>query len=135
MYRVNYLKREHEEIFRNLLELEEMINQEEHNHTEIYEIFQRITKLLVQHEQNEIFLLNEVNNDYYLNAPIRNVLLDPRKIKGHMTVINNALASKDPNFIRVSLDNDGRMFISKVKEQIFREEKVFDKLLFLHIVQ
>ncbi len=135
MLRVNYLKKDHEEIFKGLFEFEEMIGQEDLDYKEISYIFQKITKLLFRHEQNEKFLLDEISKDYYMKIPLSAISLDPRRINGHIRVINKAISSKNQNFIRLALDNDGRMFISKVKDHVFKEEKIFDRLLFLHFVQ
>ncbi len=40
----------------------------------------------------------------------------------------------DPNRIRLTLKNDGRMLISKIKEHIHNEEMVLDEFLFLGIL-
>ena len=128
-------KKEHAEIFYGLLEFEEIIDSNNPDYWNLIYTFHKILNLISQHEKYEEYLLNKINNNENgVNISKNMILIDQRAIRGHIKVIGEAIKSKDMNYIRVALDNDGRMFVSRVKEQIFKEEQIFDNLLFLHLV-
>ncbi len=136
MNSVTHLKMEHEEIFRNLLEFEKIIDSIDY--INLSYVFHKLITLLLAHRKNEKSFFVEINNkrdeDNDLNIKRENVLINPKIIGGHIIVINQAILSKDAEKIKLALDNDGRMLASKIKDYIFRDEKALDRLLFLHIV-
>ncbi len=136
---MNYIlekeKKDHAEIFYGLLEFEKIIDNDAFDYRDLIYAFHKILNLISRHKKYEEYLVNEINNkDNEINVSKNMILMDQRTIRGHIKVIGEAIKSKDRDYIRAALDNDGRMFISKVKEQIFKEEQIFDNLLFLHLV-
>ncbi|MEK6840501.1 MAG: hypothetical protein AABX79_00935 [Nanoarchaeota archaeon] len=138
MNSIQYLekeKKDHAKIFYEILELEKVIDKNDLDYNNLVDIFYKILDLLSQHKKHEESLLNEINKgNNEANISKDMILIDPRRISGHIRVIIGAIRSKDKDHIKIALDNDGRMFISKVKEQIFKEEMILDNLLFLHLV-
>jgi len=51
-----------------------------------------------------------------------------------LKVIHDAFKSGNIAFLKLALDNDGRMFISKIRNHFHKEEEIFDKILFLHMI-
>ena len=135
MNSINYLEKDHGEIFRELLEFEEMIDDEYLDYFGLTHSFHKLINLLVEHEKNLKVVFVKNNPENIITSQMKQISLDPRLICGHVRVINDAIKSKDINLIKVSLDNDGRMFVSRIKEQIYREEKFLDKILFLHLLK
>ena len=123
---VEQLRKDHDEIFQEVLELESLMERETDRREMVYK-FYRTINLLFNHEQNKGLLVDEL-----LGAAFgEEILIDPRTIWGHIEVVNNAIRSDDQNYMKVALENDGRMFISKVKGQMFKEQKFFGRLLLL----
>ena len=132
MQRISHLKKEHEDMFREILVFEEMIDNGHVNYLELVYTFHKIIGLTVKHEKSLRGFLSH-NNIEGLNQKAKSIFLDPRLIQGHVKVIGNAIKSRNQGIIRVALDNDGRMLISKLKENIFKREIFFDRILFLHL--
>ncbi|MDP3987435.1 MAG: hypothetical protein Q8P81_04390, partial [Nanoarchaeota archaeon] len=130
---LNYLKKEHEDIFKSIIEVEEVIEDGNTSASEIIYIFTNFLRLVKQHEQNESFIFRKLENNCDLKVPMYKIMIDSRRINGHVFVMKKAMHSQDETNLRVALDNDGRMLLSKIKEQIFREEMVLDRILFLHM--
>ena len=131
---VDYLKNDQDEIFRRLVEFEEIIDGrvQDVDYWHLLFVFHKLTDLVFQHEQNKKFIMDS-SNEYYLRTPLSRLFMDQRRVRGHIRVINQAILSKDINFIRVALDTDGRMVISNIKNHISREELILDRVLFLRM--
>lgn len=136
MVSIDYLKREHEEIFRSLIDFESEINNGQTNHFNLAYHLNKTIDLILYHRKNHNSLFSTLNGKKYesVKEKLNRVKIDPRTIKGHIIVISGALNSRNQNDIKVALENDGRMLISKIKEHIFNEEKILDELLFLSLL-
>ena len=138
MNSVNHLKRDYEEIFRNLLEFEKIIDSEDIDNINLSYVFHKLMGLLLAHRKNEksffVEIKNKTDEDNSINIKTERALINTKSIRGHIMVINQAIMSKDDGRIKLALDNDGRMLVSKIKDYIFKDEEALDRLLFLHIV-
>lgn len=134
MSSVDYIKEGHEEISKNLSEFESIISEKEKNldYWNLIHVFHNLTDQIFEREQKKQFIV-EKSKDFQIRTPINKMLLDQRKVKGHIKVINEALLSKDINFIRVALDTDGRMVSTNIKHQMLKEEQILDRLVFLRM--
>lgn len=134
MNSIDYLKKDHEEISKNLSEFENIISEKEKDidYWNLIYVFHRLKEVVFEHEQNKKFIA-EKSGDFQIKTPITKMLLDQRKVRGHMKVINEAILSKDINFIKVALDTDGRMVSTNIKHQMLREELILDRLVFLRM--
>lgn len=123
---IEQLKTDQEEIFHEVLELESLLGSKVGGQELRYR-FYRTINLLFNHEQNKELFINEFPGMGFSEE----ILIDPRMIWGHIEVINNSMRSGDESYVKVALENDGRMLISKVKRQMFKERKFFGRLLLL----
>ncbi|MEX0920345.1 MAG: hypothetical protein WDZ69_02065 [Candidatus Pacearchaeota archaeon] len=136
MVSVGNLKREHEEIFRSLLDFEEEINNGEKDPLKLSYHLNKTIDLILYHNQNHKSFLEDFDGEEANNIKnqINKSRINPREIRGHIFVISKAISSNNGG-IKTALENDGRMFISKVKEHILNEEMILDKMLFLGVLQ
>lgn len=125
MNSISYLKKDHKEILNSLFEFEEAVNNKDIDYWNLIYAFHKLSDLLLQHEQNERFVFKGISRNRSIKIPVSKIFLDPRRVKGHIRVINGAILSKDVQLLKVALENDGRMFISRVKEHISGEKKIF----------
>ena len=133
MNRIRYIKKDYKEILKSLFEFEEAVKDKDIDYWSLIYVFHKLSDLLVQHEQNERFAFKGTRRNHSMKMPVSRIFLDPRRVNGHIRVINEAIMSKNAQLIKVALENDGRMFISRVKEHISGEEKILDRFLSPHI--
>ena len=121
------IRHEHKEIDIELKELEAVIEDEEINMANLKQSFNKIHNLWNNHEEKEEKLF-EYFREKGIDFPIDELLFKHRELKGHKKVVQDAIASGSEEKIRVALDTDGRMLISKLRKHAQEEEELFDKL-------
>ncbi len=123
------IKKEHEAINRELIELETIIDTEENNevnHANLSHVFKKLHDMWNTHEDKEekFFEENFSEEDF----PIEKMKTSHRLLKGHLKVIHDAIKSGDESEIIASLDTDGRMLVDKLRAHMKEEEELLDKI-------
>ncbi len=121
MTSVEFIKKEHRIIERELIELETIMEEENVNFPNLVHVFNRLKSIWDSHEDREEKLFN-LWRSQGANFPIEEILFSHRELKGHKKVIGDAINSGSEFNIKVALDTDGRMLIDKLRAHILEEE-------------
>lgn len=121
------LKKEHEKIERELLEIETMIEEEEINYPNLVHVLKNFNDLWANHEHKEERLF-EVLRNLGIDSEIDKLLFDHREIKGHKKVIADSIKSGNEMEIKASLDTDARMMIDKIKKHFNTEVPILKEV-------
>lgn len=137
MQRILAIKKEHHEIERILLTLEEILDKENLDYNSFKRNFNKLIDLLAKHEKKEDPLFEELKkimDDSEMKKKFQHIDLIHRMIKGHVKIIKDAMKSKKKTNLKIILENDGRMLISKIRSHIRDEEIIFERVLFLNLL-
>lgn len=125
------LLKEHEQINQELIELEVIMNSEEINYSNLIHVFKKLHDFWNFHEdREELFFTNIKKKGAKIN--FEKTLIEHRELKGHWTVIRNAINSGDENEVKISLDTDGKMLIDKLRRHMNEEEELVKNHIFRH---
>jgi hypothetical protein len=127
MISINSIKKEHELIERELVELETIMDEENINFPNLVHIFAKLHSLWDSHEKKEEDLFNKFKADG-IDFPVDEILFAHKELRGHKKVIENAINSGSEFEMQVSLDTDGKIIINKLREHIKKEEIYLDKV-------
>ncbi len=127
------LRKEHMRIEQILVRLEEFLDGEKLDVEKIRKTFSELFAYIKVHEEKEDEIFEEVSEfSKEMEESLAEINAVHQIIKGHVKVLKEALVSDDKNYIRVALENDGRMFFTKLREHMHFEEKIFDSVLFMN---
>ena len=121
------IKKEHEAIERELVELETIMEEENINFPNLIHVFNKLHSIWDSHEEREEKLFNTFRTER-LDFPVDEMLFAHRELKGHRTVIANSINSGSEFNIKTALGTNGRMMINKLREHIKKEEDYFGKI-------
>lgn len=126
-YSIVDLGEEHSEINVILSEIEEIIDSEEINFSNLVHTFNKFFHLWDEHEKNEeeLFSFLEKNK---INFPIFKFIFEHRELRGHKKVLEDAIKSGSDFKIKVALDTDGRILINKIKRHMAYEDDILYSL-------
>jgi hypothetical protein len=123
------IKKEHEIIERELIELETVMEDEEFNYTNMQHVFRKLNSIWNSHEEREeMFLKNLLSEN--TSFPIEKRKIEHRELRGHCKVINDAINSGDVGEMEVSLETDGKMMIDKFRKHMVDEEDLLRGVVF-----
>lgn len=126
------LRKEHHEMEELLIALDELIEEKKFDIIRIKELFNELFIMIHAHEEKEDALFPKISKfSKDMEDSLDEINSVHKTIKGHIIVLKNALDSKDMNFVKNAMENDGRMLFAKLREHMRTEEKIFDSVLFL----
>lgn len=122
---VKELIKEHEEIERELLELEEISKTKIVNYPNLIHVLNKVFRMWDEHERKEdrIFPLLEKKG---FKIPVERILFDHGELKKHLDVIKKAISKGNEFEVKKSLDSDGRNIIERLR----RHKDFEDELLY-----
>lgn len=123
MERIENLKLEHEDIERELLELETIMESEEINYANLVHVFKKLLGVWDLHEAKEEELFRLIYIDQ-IKMPIEQMRLDHKALKGHKDAILRAMNSGNDFEIKKALHVDGRIIIEKLRKHINDEDDI-----------
>lgn len=133
MERILDLRKEHIKIERILVIIEEHLTKKKLDIKKIKPALNKLFVLVKIHEEKEDILFTGLSKQSHeIEDILGEINLFHALIKGHIKILKDALNSEDEMYLRLSLENDGRMFFSKLREHIHNEEKVFDSIMFFN---
>lgn len=123
---IDEIEAEHEEIRTIFMELEGLIDQEDSIDipwlTTELERFRNLWNVHELKEEQAFRAFNKEKNQ----IPIEKFVTEHRELRGHLKVIDESIASKDHEKIKIALDTDGKMLIDKFKKHMDAEEMFFE---------
>ncbi len=127
MLHVNEIKKDHEEIRGHLDQLEEIMEVDEIHYPNLIHVFKNLSSKWDSHEAKEenFFKKMKTNKDDF---PFEKMLFQHKDLRGHKKVIEDAINSGDELEMKISLETDGQMLISKLRNHLDKEEWHLDKL-------
>ncbi len=123
------MRKEHEIIERELIELETVMDEEEFNYTNMQHVFKRLNIIWNSHEEREEIFFNGLLSEN-TSFPFEKMKIEHRELKGHCKVINDAINSGDVGEMKVSLETDGKMVIGKFRKHMKDEEDLLSGVVF-----
>jgi hypothetical protein len=121
------LKKEHQKIERELIEIETVVDGETINYPNLFHVFKKFNNLWNNHEKKEEKLFS-ILSQMQINSEIERLLFDHREIRGHKKVIADSIKSGDETEIKASLDTDAQMLIEKIKKHFEIEAPLFSDI-------
>jgi len=122
---IEELKKEHLDIERELIELEEIIKSDIINYSNLVHTMKKIYLVWDMHEKKEeiLFLfLEEWSNG--LTIPVERMMFEHKELKPHKEAINNAINSGNDEEVKKALEENGRFIIIKLQEHIDFEDEI-----------
>jgi len=127
MISLSFLRKEHEMVERELIELEENMCSEEINYANIKHVFSRLINLWNFHEEKE----EKIFKDIKIKSSSFNIdkmVFEHRELAGIKRAILETLNSGSDIEIKASLDTDVRMLIEKLRNHMKDEETMLSNL-------
>jgi len=120
---IDLLKKEHEDIERELLEFEDIINFEEINYPNLIHTFNKLSYIWNEHENKEekVFPILEKER---IKMPVYRMLFEHRDLRSHKQEIINAINSGNEGKIKQALELHGKKIIAKLREHIKFEDEI-----------
>ena len=114
------LRKEHEDIRRFMDEIEALLNSEDVDCQLVVSKFRALGTFWDDHERREEIFF-EIRK-----SPFEKTFIEQhRQLKGHWTVLNRAIISKDDLKLRTAFETDGLMLISQLRKHMDEEDKLF----------
>jgi len=122
---IDKLKKEHENIERELLELETIMEDmgEGINYPNLVHVFKKLCYIWDEHEENEekIFPILEKEK---IKVPVEKMLFEHKELKKYKKKILNAINSGSEYEIKKALEDNCEIIIKKLREHISDEDEV-----------
>jgi hemerythrin-like domain-containing protein len=118
---IEQLEQEHEDIERELLELETISNSESINYSNLAHVFKRLIPLWNKHEEKEEKIFPIMKKERII-VPVKKMLFDHKNLRVHKKAIMDAINSGKG--IKEALDNHIKVIIQKLREHIKNEDEI-----------
>jgi len=127
MISLSFIKKEHEIIERELIELEENMDLDDINPANIKHTLNKLNSLWNSHEKKEEKIFKDIKNkNPDFNAG--KMVFEHKELRGIKRAILEALNSGSDIEIKASLDTDIRMLIEKLRKHMKLEETILNNL-------
>lgn len=123
MNAIDILKQEHEEIERELLELEFISESKIINYPNLTHVFNKLVKIWEAHEQKEEEIFSIMKKERII-IPVRKMVFEHGELKKHREKISEAINTTKEDKIKTALDIHGKAIIKKLREHIESEDQV-----------
>ena len=124
---IKILKKEHEDIERELLELEEITQSETINYPNLIHVFRKLHEIWNLHEQKEEKIFNALEKEK-IKIPVEKMLFEHKELSKHKKEMLNAINSGSEFKIKQALYSNGKFIIKKLREHIKDEEDILFSL-------
>jgi len=135
MSSVESMLSDHENIERELVELESILDEdnldEDVNVSNFVHVFKKISAMLDSHEERENIFLSKISNEK--NKEILEKLEENHQtlgleIKGYRLAIKESIDLQDELELKASLMTDVKFFVDKIRKHFIFEEKILKEL-------
>ena len=116
--------KEHEQIERELIELETIMNSEVINYPNLFHVVKKIKSFWDEHEVKEELYFNELHKKGF-TIPIKKIVFEHGRLKRDMDNIISSVRTGSEFNVKESLKRDGIDLIKKIREHIANEDWIF----------
>lgn len=121
---IEEIKQEHEDIERELIELETIKEDEEINYPDLIHTFKKLHNIWNKHEEKEEIIFPYLRKKEHLIIPVKEMLFEHRALKSHKDALLNAINSGSEWELKKILDFHGKIIIEKLRQHIKKEDEV-----------
>ena len=123
MNAIELLKKEHDDIERELLELETIMSEEQLNYPNLIHVLKTLFKLWEEHEIKEEKIFPILKQEKII-IPVKTMLWEHSQLRPHRTSIITALNSGNDSNIKTALDKSGKIIIERLRAHIKSEDEI-----------
>lgn len=120
---IEELKNEHEEIEREFIELESIMEDEDINYSNFAHVFKRLCELWDEHELKEEKIFPVMKKEQII-IPVKTMMTQHRDLKLHKIAIDEAIYSGSQVEMKKALDEHVKVMIEKFRGHINTEENI-----------
>ena len=120
---IEILEQEHEDIERELVELEAIKEAEEINYANLNHVFRRLHDLWNKHEEKEEKLFPILEKEK-IKVPVKKMLFEHKLLRPHKEALLAAIDSGSEKEICDALNENGVVIIAKLREHIKDEDDI-----------
>jgi len=122
---IDELKQEHEEIERELIELDSIIEvmDEEINYPNLIHVFKKLCEIWDEHEEKEERLFPILEKER-LKPPVETMLFEHKLLKPHRDALKKAIDSGNDFELKEVLENNCVVIIKTLREHINDEDEI-----------
>jgi len=129
MNSIEKLKQEHEEIERELSELELIMQDEIINYSNLLHTLKNLVEYWDKHEQREERIFPILKHEKII-IPVKTMLFDHKILRVHKDAIKNAINSKSELKVKDALNTHGKIIIEKLRKHINDEDEILYRITF-----
>jgi hypothetical protein len=118
---IEKLKEEHEEVERELVELEEVMENPEVNYSNLVHVLKKLYNLWDAHEQKEELIFGKFKREKIL-VPVRKMHFDHEYLRKHKDSIKEAIESGSELKLKNCFESDVKQLIIKLRRHMESEE-------------
>ncbi|MCF7910528.1 hemerythrin domain-containing protein [Candidatus Pacearchaeota archaeon] len=131
---IEELKSEHEEIERELIELDEIVDarNEKINYPNLIHVFRKLKKFWDEHEEKEekLFSILESEN---MKIPIEKLKFEHKLLRPHKERVKEAINSGSEAKMKKALEDNCTVIVKQLREHIDEEEDILFSLILSEI--
>jgi hemerythrin-like domain-containing protein len=120
---IDELKKQHEQIDMELMEIEAVMGDSEINYPNLIHCFGKLCSLWDVHEKSEDKIFALMKNERIL-MPVYTMTCEHRDLRGHIEKIKDAINSGSEVRVKECFDNDLKKFIEKIRNHKNSEDEV-----------
>jgi hypothetical protein len=121
---IDIIQKEHEEIERELLELESISEDEQINYPDLIHTFKKLHDIWNEHEEKEEKIFPFFRKKEHLIIPVKEMLFEHKALNSHRQALIDAISSGSEWELKKTLDFHGKVIIEKLREHIKKEDDI-----------
>jgi len=125
---IETLEQEHEDIERELIELEEIMQSEEVNYPNLIHVFNGLCKIWDEHEKKEEKIFPVLKKEK-IKMPVYTMMCEHKDLRGHRKAILESMNSGSEIKIKKALEEHGKIMITKLRKHINDEDEVLYRIV------
>jgi len=124
---IKKLKQEHEQLERELLELETIIESERINYPNLIHVYKRLHDFWNAHEIKEEDIFKILKHEKIV-IPVKKMIFEHKQLKPLKEALINAINSGNEERIKDTLEGSARVIIGKIRSHINFEDEVLYRI-------
>ena len=131
---IEKLKKEHEQIERELLELETIMETEEINYPNLIHTYRKLHDFWNEHELKEERIFQILRHESIV-IPVETMLFEHKELRSHKNILLEAINSGNEEKIKKALEEQGVLIIKKIREHINKEDEILYRITLENFTQ
>jgi hypothetical protein len=129
MNSIEKLKQEHEELERDLIELESIMQENTINYPNLIHTLKNLVECWDKHEQKEELIFPILKHERII-VPVEKMMFDHKNLKPHKEAMSKAINSGSEFEIKNALNTHGKIIIEKLRKHINDEDEILYRITF-----